>query len=1736
MMKRGLGAILVGICVCTMLGQMGASAGDYDLPIMRLTSQDLQELANSIDNVPWAPISVSIADSIADSVGESFDLLDHFEYVAQDRNQGGCGNCWVWAGMGVMEIALDVEESITERLSVQQFTSCWVGGATNPCACCGGNSHTFAAWIKDLGYVIPWSNTDADWQDAGRTCNTCATEAVSCKDILVLPQFTVSECERQYISTHNVAQDQAIANIKNILQQDRAIYFSMQLPTEADWDQFGDFWHNDDEQEIWSNDYSEGHDWTDDGGGHAVLCVGYDDTDENNSYWIMVNSWGAPADRANGIFRVNMDLNYSLQYPRPEGSVYGTYWYTIDVEYDVSSIDRGLAWLRDQQLENGSWDNGTGATAMALQAFLNAGYEEGNAIIDDAVEYLLLRFNSGDGSFGDNKTYETSLAILALATTQNPDYDDEIAAAKDFLLDDCWDEGEGYDDTSWYYGGYGYGSDNRPDLSNTQFAVVALRVAGVPDDHDIFDKIELFTTRCQNRPASNDQTFAHNAGLISYDDGGFIYLPGQSIVGNCVSTGTMTTAGIWTLRSCSVPPGDARILAALQWIRNNEDCSFDANPNGGTNYLSYYLWSVAKALLMCNEDELNCGAWYPNLVDSLAASQSENGSWTLSNLGTLNDTCFSILALQSSQPIPANHWIQVILASYADLHIYDPQGRHLGMNYDTGLIENEIPGASFTEDAAGRQIITLPELEAGHYRIELIGTGDGGYELTVDGYRDLDIISTKTVAGQITLEELHVVDVIVGSLIGALTIFVEDPMVAPTGLQASAGYESVTLSWLPYDAPDFDLAGHHVYRSETPGSGYVQVNVAPIEGTTYMDMGLQNETTYYYVIAAVDSIGSVSPRSHEASATPREGPVGTIACFDFEYADQAAMTTAGWQFSGLWNLVEEGDLDHAGHHALQWFPSEEKAVYFGDVRTGTYGGASTAPASLTPTQRAAGVQPQSENRPYGELTSPEIPVDGLTGVELGFWYFRDVECYDQGTYDKTYIQAAFDGGSWQTVWSLDSQDCTIPNEWVDPEIFAPDGVFPNGGLPTASVAVPSGAASMRVRFVFDAVDNYANNFTGWVIDELCIRAAGSGELRIEPQSLPEGLVEHRYSSTLQAIGGTPEYGWRVIEKPSWLAVTPRGATCTLMGTPTEAGSYQLCVGVGDSRGQSAQICYELRVEDALPGGVVFFDDFEGGQSAAWSAEDLWHLSDNVACVSPAYGSATHAYYYGRDATCNYATSGPNQGTLQSPNIDISGLPAGTPLTVGWRQYRDVELFDEGNYDATLAEVSLDGGTSWHQIWYADCADMCSSDWEAMEIATDLTGASLVVPANASDLYIRYTFNSVDVFGNDYVGWLIDDVWVGQQQAGTLDLTISTGCEALGTPHAGDPYSTQLGVQGGTPPYTWSMSCSIPGLSLDPSTGLLAGTPAQAGQFCCDFTVQDVIGAQATLHCCLTIMPDESACVLLAEYFANPQGWLKSGLWTFDGYNDCLDCNVIFEDFAYYGIPGECDFDTGLRTMGALTSPVVDLSDGTDGLVIEFDSFRHVEDGKSTVDRTYLEIRFNGGAWQTIWEKSAADLSPECEYVQLGKLLPESAVTFQLRFMFDSWDGLFNQFAGWAVDNLQVFASACKPEVNLQSLSPMSLEDTDDVGLEVLNVPNPVRDVNTTRFYVRSAEVEIMRIQIYDLDQNLVYEEEIDGNELIWHTTDRYGEYLANGVYFYRALVKIGAEWITTSIQKLIILR
>ena len=308
----------------------GPEEGSKAYPIMRPDRETVLRWILDHERAPKAYIDREL--NLRRAPRGSKSLLSRLQYIPSERLQGSCGNCWAWAGMGVMGIDLDVNQGIHNRLSVQYINSC--DGIGPDYACCGGWLADVADFYTANPQAIPWSNTNASFADTGRTCFN-GSSLVTCGSISTSPNYPITSIEDTTIETHAVGETTAISNIKNILDQDKAVWFSWFLADDIDWSDFFTFWGTQSEDAIWDFDPYCGHTWVqNEGGGHAVLCVGYndDDPDPNNHYWIMVNSWGTTAGRPNGLFRVKMHMNYDCQL-YDQGWFNSIYWQTLDITW-----------------------------------------------------------------------------------------------------------------------------------------------------------------------------------------------------------------------------------------------------------------------------------------------------------------------------------------------------------------------------------------------------------------------------------------------------------------------------------------------------------------------------------------------------------------------------------------------------------------------------------------------------------------------------------------------------------------------------------------------------------------------------------------------------------------------------------------------------------------------------------------------------------------------------------------------------------------------------------------------------------------------------------------------------------------------------------------------------------------------------------------------------------------------------------------------------------------------------------------------------------------------------------------------------------------------------------------------------------------------------------------------------------------------------------------------------------
>lgn len=178
-----------------------------------------------------------------------------------------------------------------------------------------------------------------------------------------------------------------------------------------------------------------------------------------------------------------------------------------------TTADKALDYLKTQQQPDNSWQNDSqgefpGITALVQRAFLSdSKYDADIPFLDKSFDHLLSVQQPDGGIYVHMLAdYNTAICISTLAISQEAEYQAAIHKVLAYLRSTQWsDKIQGVpellrvaNDKDPRYGGFGYGKAARPDLSNTQFAIEALRDAGVKTDDPAYAAALKFATRCQN--------------------------------------------------------------------------------------------------------------------------------------------------------------------------------------------------------------------------------------------------------------------------------------------------------------------------------------------------------------------------------------------------------------------------------------------------------------------------------------------------------------------------------------------------------------------------------------------------------------------------------------------------------------------------------------------------------------------------------------------------------------------------------------------------------------------------------------------------------------------------------------------------------------------------------------------------------------------------------------------------------------------------------------------------------------------------------------------------------------------------------------------------------------------------------------------------------------------------------------------------------------------------------------
>jgi hypothetical protein len=387
------------------------------------------------------------------------------------------------------------------------------------------------------------------------------------------------------------------------------------------------------------------------------------------------------------------------------------------------------------------------------------------------------------------------------------------------------------------------------------------------------------------------------AGSTGGYDGGFVYIPGSNAyVSGAPSMGSMTGAGIWGLLLSGVPKSDQRVTEAIDWVVNHY--TWDTNPNSAGYRRYYYYLSMSKALTMYGEKIIGGHDWYQDLYNKLMnpsemiAVGIDKAKWVpLTQEDFVPDlsTAYAILSMQTrtaAPPVQRLSYLTFVLRSNCLLRIIDSEENIVGYNYMTGLGENNVPTAVYSGPFSEVQYIVIVNPELGTYRLELIGTSEGPYEVTIQGNYGDEITDLFVYTGEIRPAEKHGSDLVVTAVVGPLDIYSNPPEfegvidnIPPTTTLEIGGpkYTSPQGDIYVTSASPFTLT-----TEDNPGGTGVESTLYRIDDAGWLEYSAPfnlaglSDGEYSIDYYSTDIIGNTEPTHTITVTLDNSGPVMTI--------------------------------------------------------------------------------------------------------------------------------------------------------------------------------------------------------------------------------------------------------------------------------------------------------------------------------------------------------------------------------------------------------------------------------------------------------------------------------------------------------------------------------------------------------------------------------------------------------------------------------------------------------------------------------------------------------------------------------------------------------------------------------------------------------------------------------------------------------------------------------------------
>lgn len=323
-----------------------------------------------------------------------------------------------------------------------------------------------------------------------------------------------------------------------------------------------------------------------------------------------------------------------------------TVWIALDC--CGSAVSHSLDYLRTPRRDGGKGGSDLGATALLTQAVVRSTGNADSPTVVNGLKHLKSLVQPDGGIYTPGRGlehHETCLAARCLSEVNAEGrYDGILRSAAKFVRTCQWGEGRGAGRSDATYGGAGYGRRTRPDLVNTSLLLDTVKFDASGRRDPAVERALAFVSRCQDVRGSSP--------------GGGGFRSGASEP--APSCGVMTMIGLKSLLQVGVGRNDARVGAALAWIRSNYDMA--RNPGMGNAGLYHYYHACAEALLASGVDEIEDAGgvkhdWRKELSAEVVRRQRKDGSWGNENGCWMEDdphiaTAHALLALSYCQQPP----------------------------------------------------------------------------------------------------------------------------------------------------------------------------------------------------------------------------------------------------------------------------------------------------------------------------------------------------------------------------------------------------------------------------------------------------------------------------------------------------------------------------------------------------------------------------------------------------------------------------------------------------------------------------------------------------------------------------------------------------------------------------------------------------------------------------------------------------------------------------------------------------------------------------------------------------------------------------------------------------------------------------------------------------------------------------------------------------------------------------